>query len=262
MLPSLFLSHGSPMLPLTDVPARHFLQGLGARLARPTAIVVASAHWLTPGPMVNAVAVNATIHDFGGFPRALYEMRYPAPGSPALADRIAALFGQAGLACETDGERGLDHGAWVPLSMIYPAADIPVVQVALQPHLGPAHHLRIGAALAPLRAENVLVIGSGSLTHNLRELRRDDAEEPDWVRAFADWVGDAIAQDRLDDLLAYRTRAPWAERNHPTDEHFLPLFVARGAAGPTTLGRQIHASATHAALRMDAYAFGEPDGIL
>jgi 4,5-DOPA dioxygenase extradiol len=258
MLPSLFLSHGSPMLPLTEAPARHFLEGLAARLEQPRAILVASAHWETARPAVNAVAVNETIHDFRGFPRPLYALRYPAPGSPELAARVAALLGAAGLPADVDPARGLDHGAWVPLLLMYPEAEIPVLQLSLQPDLGPAHHLRLGQALAPLREEGVLVIGSGSFTHDLSEFRGRALEDPapGWVTEFADWMDLAIIEGRTADLLDYRARAPFAVKNHPTDEHLLPLFVALGAGGDAPRPQHLHASATHGVLRMDAYGFG------
>lgn len=254
MFPALFLSHGSPMMALTDSPARDFLRGLGQELGKPSAILVASAHWETRIPGLNKVERNTTIHDFYGFPPELFAMRYDAPGAPALADKAAGLLREAGLETGIDPERGLDHGSWVPLTLMYPAADIPVLQVSIQSQLGPDHHLRLGQALAPLRADNVLIIGSGSFTHNLRLLRRDavDGPQPPDVVAFADWFDAAIAGGRTQDLLEYRTRAPYAERQHPTDEHLLPLFVAMGAGGSA---RRIHASAMYSALRMDAYSF-------
>jgi len=254
MPPALFLSHGSPMLALTDSPARDFLRGLGREIEKPSAILVASAHWETDVPTFNSVARNATIHDFDGFPPALFAMRYEPPGSPALAAKAAALLNAAGLSSAIDTERGLDHGAWVPLSLMYPAADIPVVQIALQSHLGPAHHLRLGRALAPLREQNVLVIGSGSLTHNLSRLRRDavDGPQPADVVAFCDWFDAAITAGRQDELLAYRARAPFAVQQHPTEEHLLPLYVAMGAGGQ---GERLHSSAMYSSLRMDAYGF-------
>lgn len=257
MLPTLFISHGSPMLALEPSPARDFLAQLGQTLARPAAILVASAHWETGHPELNAVAVNDTIHDFYGFPAALYEMRYPAPGAPALAERAAALLRDAGLEATLDRARGLDHGAWVPLTLMYPAHDMPVLQVSLQTPLGPEHHLRLGRALATLRQEDVLVIGSGSFTHNLGRLRRvaPDAAPPPDVVAFADWMHSALQENRIDDLLAYRRNAPYAVAQHPTDEHLLPLFVALGAAGEKARATRLHASTTYGALRMDAYAF-------
>jgi 4,5-DOPA dioxygenase extradiol len=256
-LPSLFLSHGAPTLPLTDTPARAFLQHLGATLERPKAILVISAHWETAAPMVSAVDRNDTIHDFGGFPRALYEMRYPAPGTPAVAARAADLLRAAGLDCGIDQRRGLDHGAWVPLMLMYPQADIPVLQLSVQPHLGPEHHLRLGHALAPLRQEGVLIIGSGSFTHDLSEFRGHGPNDPapQWVNSFADWFHAALMEHRFDALLAYRQQAPFAAKNHPTEEHLLPLYAALGAAGENARPERLHASATYSVLRMDVYAF-------
>jgi 4,5-DOPA dioxygenase extradiol len=262
-LPAIFLSHGAPTLPLDDVAARAFLADLGRRIdaafGRPRVILVASAHWETASPEVSAPAVNDTIHDFHGFPPALYAMRYPAPGAPALAARTTDLLHAAGLPAAIDPDRGLDHGAWVPLLLMYPDADIPVAQVSVQTHLGPAHHLRLGHALAPLRDEGVLVVGSGAYTHNLMELRglrqQGITQEPAWVTSFADWAHAALLEGRVDDLLAYRRLAPSGARNHPTEEHLLPLFVAMGAGGAQEV-RHLHASTTHAALRMDVYGFG------
>jgi 4,5-DOPA dioxygenase extradiol len=257
MFPALFLSHGSPMLALTDDPARDFLRGLGRELGRPDAILVASAHWETPRPALNSVARNTTIHDFYGFPPELFAMRYEPPGAPALAEKAAALLQQTGMPADIDTQRGLDHGAWVPLCLMYPDADIPVLQVGIQSQQDPAHHLRIGQALAPLRADNVLIIGSGSFTHNLGRLRRDaiNAPQPPDVVAFSEWFDAAIRDGRQDDLLHYRTRAPYAVQQHPTDEHLLPLYVALGAGGATPTAERLHSSAMYASLRMDAYAF-------
>ena len=258
MLPTLFLSHGSPMMALEPSPTRDFLSELGPALGRPDAIVIASAHWETERPNVNAAAVNTTIHDFYGFPPALHAVQYPAPGAPQLAERVAMLLNHAGLAAEVDRDRGLDHGAWVPLMLMYPAHDIPVLQLSLQSPLGPAHHLQLGRAVAALRAENVLLIGSGSFTHNLARLRRGtpDAAPPADVAAFSDWMHNNLVQHRTDELVAYRRKAPYAVLQHPTEEHLLPLFVACGAAGENATARRLHASTTYSTLRMDAYAFG------
>ena len=251
MLPSLFISHGSPMMPLRNAPARDFLRGLGAQLERPKAILVASAHWDTERPEIGAAAVNSTIHDFYGFPPALYALRYPAPGDPALAADIANRIG-AGL----DHERGLDHGAWVPLLLMYPDRDIPVMQISLQSYLGPEHHLLLGKSLASLREQGVLVIGSGGLTHNLRRQRAPEDNSPAApdVDAFADWMHDALVEGRTDDLLDYRRRAPHAAAQHPTEEHLLPLYVAMGAGGEQAT--RLHASTSYGVLRMDTFAFG------
>ena len=258
-MPSLFLSHGAPTLPLTDTPARAFLSGLGGTLTQPKAILVVSAHWETAVPTVSAADRNETIHDFRGFPRALYEMSYPAPGSPTVATRVAELLRAAAIECNIDRSRGLDHGAWVPLLLMYPHADIPVLQLSVQPHLGPEHHLRVGRALAALRQEGVLVIGSGSFTHDLSEFRGHGLNDPapDWVNSFADWFHDELTGNRIDHLLDYRRQAPFAAKNHPTEEHLLPLYTALGAAGEKTDTARLHASATYSVLRMDVYAFSD-----
>jgi 4,5-DOPA dioxygenase extradiol len=264
ILPSLFLSHGAPTLPLTDTPARAFLSELGGQLLRPKAIVVISAHWETSVPTISAVDRNETIHDFFGFPKALYQLRYPAPGSPSVAARVAELLGASGLESRIDRSRGLDHGAWVPLLLMYPQADIPVLQVSVQPHLGPKHHLALGRALAPLRQEGVLIIGSGSLTHDLSEFRGHGPNDlaPKWVNDFADWLQGALLAGQTDELLDYRRQAPFAAKNHPSEEHLLPLYAALGAAGDDARAERLHASATYGVLRMDVYAFGAPDGIV
>ena len=257
MLPTLFISHGAPTLPLSESPAAAFLKGLAATISRPKAILVASAHWETERPEVTAVQVNETIHDFYGFPRVLYQLTYPAPGDRALAGRVANLLHAGGLPTILNPGRGLDHGAWVPLLLAFPQHDIPVVQVSLQTQHGPAYHLRLGEALAPLRAEGVLVIGSGSWTHDLRRFRGQAADapvQPD-VTAFAEWMDRAVQEGRVGDLLDYRARAPFAVANHPTEEHLLPFYVAYGAAGPDARPVHLHASAMFSMLRMDAYAF-------
>ena len=258
MLPTLFLGHGSPMTALEDTAAHRFLCTLDGAVPRPRAILVASAHWETLAPAVNTPARNTTIHDFFGFPRPLYELRYDAPTAPWLAQRTAALLQAAGLGCETDSSRGLDHGAWVPLLLAYPQADIPVVQLSLQPPLGPSHHLTLGAALAPLREEGVLIIGSGSFTHDLSRFRGrldfNAPETPD-VKAFCDWMSEKILAGDLAALANYRKLAPHAREEHPTDEHLLPLHVAIGAAGPAPKATLLHSSVEYGLLRMDAYRF-------
>ena len=260
-MPSLFLSHGAPTLPLTDTPARSFLNQLSGMLARPKAVLVISAHWETSVPTIGAVDRNETIHDFGGFPQALYQLRYPAPGSPTVAARASDLLRASGIDCRIDRSRGLDHGAWVPLLLMYPQADIPVLQLSVQPHLGTKHHLLMGRALAPLRQEGVLIIGSGSLTHDLSEFRGHGPNDPapDWVNAFADWFHSALTTERTDDLLDYRRQAPFAIKNHPSEEHLLPLYAALGAAGENAHAERLHASSTYSILRMDIYASRAPN---
>ena len=258
-LPALYVSHGSPMLVLDNSAAKDFLSGFGKELGRPEAIVVASAHFETETPSLSADERPAMIYDFGGFPRALYEMTYPAPGDPLLAQRAAAMLTDAGLPTRTVTNRGFDHGAWVPLKLLYPEADIPIVEISVQPHAGALHHVALGRALAPLREEGVLLMGSGSLTHNLSQLPRygrdPNAPAPDWVSQFGDWANERIAAGDLDAIADYRERAPFARENHPTEEHFLPLPFAIGAGGDGARGKRVHSSHQYGILMMDAYAF-------
>jgi len=259
-LPSLFISHGAPDLALSETPARRFLEGLAADLPRPDAIVIASAHHEAQGVSVRAPARFRTWHDFGNFDRRLFEMRYEPPGAQHLAEEVLRLLADAGLDPRRDGSDLIDHGAWVPLSLIYPDADIPVVMVSIDPSRDSHWHARVGAALAPLRASNVLLIGSGSISHNLRAVftSRPGADKA-WVDGFTEWLEDAIRRGDRDALLSAMTAAPDAARNHPTDEHLLPLFFAWGAGGGSA-GRRLHHSYTYEVLAMDAYAFGEtPD---
>ncbi|MDA0998747.1 MAG: class III extradiol ring-cleavage dioxygenase [Proteobacteria bacterium] len=255
--PAIFVSHGAPTLVLDPSPARDFLGKLADVAAKPKAVLLVSAHWETERPALSVAATPETIHDFYGFPEPLYQIRYPAPGAPDLARQAAGLIDGAGMGPVSFEDRGLDHGAWVPMQLAYPAADVPVTQLSIQPHLGPEHHFRIGEALRPLRDDGVLILASGGLTHNLGEFRgrAPDAVAPDWVSAFDQWFGWAVAEGRIDDLLNYRTRAPQAVRNHPTDEHLLPVFVALGAGDPCVPGRHLHKSHSYGVLAMDAYAF-------
>ncbi len=257
MLPTLFVSHGAPDLVLKDVLARHFLEGLGRSLTRPRAVIAVSAHWETVRPAIGAAVRPETIYDFGGFDPRLFQMRYPAAGDPVLAERVAGLLSEAGLPGSLDKTRGLDHGVWVPMSLAYPDASIPVVPLSIQPDRDPAYHLRLGLALASLPPEDVLILASGSFTHDLRRFRGQpiDTAQPADVTAFATWFDAALVEGRLPDLLDYRARAPHAEANHPSDEHLLPLFVALGAAGPNPRVERLHSSSTYGFLRMDAYAF-------
>lgn len=256
MRPSIFISHGSPALIGEDIPARDFLAGLGREIGRPSAILVASAHWETPAPRASTAAAPATIHDFYGFPEALYRLRYPAPGAPQVAAKAVDLLKRAGFAAAPDPAQGLDHGAWSPLLLIYPEADIPVAQISLQTPLGAAHHFAVGRALATLRGDDVLVLGSGGATHNLGALERGNhGTAPDWAAAFDAWVAEKIQAGDAAALADYRRQAPHARMAHPRDEHFLPLLVAFGAGGEGAKGRQLHRSFAHGSLSMAAYAF-------
>ncbi|MEW6689505.1 MAG: class III extradiol ring-cleavage dioxygenase [Pseudomonadota bacterium] len=252
-LPVLFLSHGSPMHALEPGAVRAAWQRLARALPRPKALLVASAHWETHLPMLGGGAKPETIHDFYGFPKPLYEIEYPAPGEPALAERALALLKAAGFTAAIDGCRGLDHGAWSPLLHMYPQADVPVAQVSMQTELGPRHHLALGRALAPLAAEGILLIGSGHMTHNLRERR--NGPPAGYVREFQDWVKSRIEQHDLESLADYRSLTPHGARAHPTEEHFLPLFFALGAAPERYRAERVYDTIETGSLAMDAYRF-------
>ncbi len=256
MLPSIFVSHGSPTLLIDDCAARDFLAGLGEQIGRPSVILCVSAHWEAMRPTLNAAAMPETIHDFQGFPERLFQERYDAPGSPEIAGEAAALLASSGLEGDIDPGRGLDHGAWVPLKLMYPAADIPVVQLSVQSALDAEHHRRVGEALRPLRERGVLIMGSGGATHNLRELnwREMNAPPQPHVAAFENWLVTSVSNGSVDELVNWRTCAPEAQRIHPTVEHFFPLFVPLGAA-TSPRGRVLHRSFTFAALSMAAFAW-------
>ncbi len=254
MLPSLFISHGSPMLALEPGLSGPALARLALELPRPKAIVVVSAHWESQSLLLTAGAQPRTWHDFGGFPAPLYAVQYPAPGAPQLAREIAQQLNDAGLPAELDAQRPFDHGAWVPLSLLYPQADIPVLQLSLPSHLGPELQTRVGRALASLRAQGILLIGSGSITHNLGELNwraGPDVITP-WAKEFRDWLVEKLEADDEEALHHYRLLAPNAARNHPSEEHLLPLFFARGAGGTFKVE---HSGFTYGALGMDIYRF-------
>jgi 4,5-DOPA dioxygenase extradiol len=264
MLPTLFLSHGSPMHALHAGRAGAAWAALGRDLPHPRAVLIASAHWESEWPMLTTGGRPETIHDFGGFPSQLYEVRYAAPGEPSVAGRAIELLRAAGLPANGNGCRGLDHGAWVPLLHMYPQADVPVVQVSLQPQLGAAHHLRLGEILAPLRDEGVLIVGSGHLTHNLREwigharrhgMQPQETDAEPYVREFSDWVDDALRGDDRERIGNWLQQTPHARRAHPTDEHFLPLPFAFGAAGPAPRVERLDLGVDSGVLAMDAYVF-------
>ncbi|MCP5366982.1 MAG: dioxygenase [Hyphomicrobiales bacterium] len=261
-LPSVFVSHGAPTFILEDGPARDFVAGLGAwidaRGGRPRAILCASAHWETAAPAVSGAARPATVHDFYGFPDELYALRYPAPGAPEVADQASGLLAAAGIGCAVDPGQGLDHGAWVPLMLMYPDADVPVAQVSLQVAGGPAAAWALGRALAPLRAQGVLVLGSGGAVHNLSRIRYGGGEVPDWAADFGAWMAGRVEAGDTEALLAYRGRHPAGALAHPREEHLLPLHLALGAAcgeDRAPRGQVLHRGFMHGPLSMAAYAF-------
>jgi 4,5-DOPA dioxygenase extradiol len=257
-IPSVFVSHGAPTLVTDPVPTRGFLLGLGGTLPRPRAVLCVSAHWDTQAPRLTSGTNPRTMYDFYGFPDELYEMTYPAPGDPALAERAAELLASAGLPAALDSQRGLDHGAWVPLSLMYPDADIPVVQLSVQSHLPAAHHLALGRAIAPLRGEGVLILASGNATHNLRDVFSHDMREAPapYAKAFADWLGAQVKAGDHEAMADYLAKGPEARRNHPTPDHYVPLLVAAGAAmAGHGKGEIIHDGWTYGVLSMAAYAW-------
>jgi 4,5-DOPA dioxygenase extradiol len=267
-LPTLFVSHGSPMCALRTSAVAEPWAALARDLPRPRAVLVASAHWETELPMVGTAERPQTLHDFGGFAPALERIRYAAPGAPDLSRRVLDLLAQAGLPASANGCRGLDHGAWVPLVHMFPQADLPVLQVSIQTSLGAAHHLQLGAALAPLADEDVLIIGSGSITHNLRDWSRfahenglqPSAQEPlPYVRQFRDAIDAGMRRGDVEFLSSYRERAPHAQRAHPTEDHFLPLLVAYGAAGARPRVERIDLGVDGSAIAMDVFVF-RPSG--
>jgi len=263
-MPALFVSHGSPLLAIADSPARRFLSALGSRLPRPEAIVAVSAHHDAPETEITGAPHPETVHDFGGFPRELYEIRYPAPGAPELAERVAALLRAESFLARVDARRGFDHGAWIPLYLMYPRAQTPLLQVSIDTRQNAERHLALGRALRPLRDEGVLLLASGGATHNLGLYMhadgRDDRDVPPFVAAFNEWTAKAIHERRYDDLVRWRELAPYAAQNHPTAEHFLPLFAAVGAADGEERGERIHSSYDRGLLSLDAYAFGSGNG--
>jgi 4,5-DOPA dioxygenase extradiol len=255
-LPTVFVSHGAPTFATEPGLAGAQLRALGRALGKPEAIVVVSPHWMTRGVEITATAAPQTVHDFGGFPRALYAIEYPAPGAPGLAAQVQQLLQSQGIAASLDTQRGLDHGAWVPLLHMYPDADVPVLQVSIPFDTDEAGALQLGRALASLAARGVLVVGSGSLTHNLYEFRMGEAGEASYAREFCGWIRDAVTRGDTRRLVQALDQAPHARRAHPTTDHFLPLLVAAGAAAEATPSTVLDGGIRHGVLAMESYVFG------
>lgn len=259
--PPLFLSHGAPNMALQDTPVRQFMRELEQSYGHPDAIIVCSAHFETDGAAVVCDPSPEMIYDFRGFEAELYEMHYPAPGDPKLAEEVFEAIQGAGLPVKKMAKRGYDHGTWVPFSLIWPEANIPIVQVSIDPDASPVYHYTLGQALAEFSERNVAIVGTGQITHNLQALfaKGRDAELDnnikDWVIEFLRWFDEKLEGGEVEQLLSYREAAPHAKANHPTDEHLLPIFVAMGAAGKKFEARKIHASYTFDFLAMDAWEF-------
>jgi 4,5-DOPA dioxygenase extradiol len=257
-LPSFFVPHGAPTFALRPGAAGAALSASAIGLPRPRAIVIVSAHWETAQPTVGFAERPETIHDFWGFPGALDALRYPATGCREASGEVLAALLAAGFPAKADASRGLDHGAWLPLRLMFPEADVPVLPLSIQGHLGPEHHYRVGQALAPLTGKGFLIIASGNLTHNLADYQRaamNGGQTPAYVRGFSDWIWSRLQTRDLPALIDYRQQAPDAVRAHPRDKHLLPLYVALGAAGDKALPQRLHAGIDDYVLAMDAFAF-------
>lgn len=256
-LPTLFVSHGPPTFALEPGKAGPLLADLGKRLPRPKAVLVVSPHWMTRDVQITGSLRPSTVHDFGGFPAPLYEIEYPAPGHPELAARAAELLKAAGWNPSLNAQRGLDHGAWVPLIYLFPQADIPVFQVSMPIDLDCASALEFGAALSPLADEGVLIIGSGSLTHNLSEFRGNSSAEASYVGEFVAWIRQAVQSSDRGKIAQALAQAPHAHRAHPSSDHFLPLPFAFGAAQKNQAVTILPGGIVHAVLSMESYVFGQ-----
>lgn len=256
--PALFVPHGAPTFALRPGAAGAALSAMAASLTLPRAIVIVSAHWDTAVPTVGFAERPETIHDFWGFPDELYEIRYPATGCREASEEVVATLKSAGLSVVSDASRGLDHGAWVPLRLMFPDADVPVIPLSIQSRGGPAAAYKLGQALAPLTARGFLVIASGNLTHNLRDYQmaaRSGGQTPGYVRQFTNWLADNLYANDIDTLLDYRRQAPGGMQAHPSDEHLLPLYVALGAGGENAEAKRFHAGIDDYVIAMDAYSF-------
>ncbi|MDD2741842.1 MAG: class III extradiol ring-cleavage dioxygenase [Rhodocyclaceae bacterium] len=256
--PPLFVPHGAPTFALRPGAAGAALVATAQTLPPPRAIIVLSAHWSSDVPTVGFAERPATIHDFWGFPDELYTLHYPATGCPEASTEVVATLSAAGLPVEQDAERGLDHGAWVPLRLMFPDAEVPVIPLSMPAHGGPLAAWQLGQALAPLIEQGFQIIASGNLTHNLRDYQtayRNGGQTPAYVRQFTDWFAARLASHDTAALLDYRQQAPDARQAHPSDEHLLPFFVALGAAGEQASAQRLHAGIDDYVIAMDAYAF-------
>ncbi|WP_435167713.1 DODA-type extradiol aromatic ring-opening family dioxygenase [Paenibacillus glycanilyticus] len=255
MLPSYFFAHGAPSIVLEDNSYTDLLKTFAANHPKPKAIVLFSAHWEENVQAVSASKTYSTIYDFGGFQDELYRMTYPAKGDRSLADRIVSLFESQGIQAVTDDERGLDHGAWAVLKLLYPNADIPVIALSVNRYLTNEQQYRIGKSLAQLREQDVLIIGSGGTVHNLRALNWRSDGVDDWAAGFDQWLQEHVESWDLDALFQYRTLAPYAAQAVPTSEHFIPLLLAMGAGDGTRQAKLLHRSYQYGNLSLSCWEF-------
>ncbi|WP_445115382.1 dioxygenase family protein [Acinetobacter sp. WZC-1] len=252
-LPGLYISHGSPMLALDPEQIGPALNRLSLNLPRPQAIVVMSAHWESNAMEVSTAIRPETWHDFRGFPQPLYEIRYPAPGNPELAEEILRLLANAHIPAHANSTHPRDHGVWVPLLHMYPDAAIPVIEISLPVHMDAHGIYKVGQTLAPLRDKQILLIGSGSITHNLRELSWNDqqADTPEWASTFKSHVISKLTHGDYEAILDWKN-IPHVQHNHPTPEHLSPLFFSMGTGHRFSI---VHSSFSMSTLGMDIYRF-------
>ncbi len=255
-LTTVFVSHGAPNLPFEEIPARNFFTHLGTKFKDFNAILCISAHWETVKPTLNAVEVNKTIHDFYGFGPELYDINYPVAGAPELAEQTHDLIIDSGIPCELDFTRGLDHGAWIPMLLMFPDLEMPVFQLSIQEHLDPIKHMELGCAISSLRNEKVLILGSGGAVHPLGYAPLHPGATTDkWAVEFNEWLKNTVLNGNMKSLVDYKNRSPYPERAHPYPDHFMPLITAMAAAGDEAEGKIIHDSWYWGDLGMGAYEF-------
>ncbi len=254
--PVAFISHGAPTFAIEPGLLGPRLRTLGAQLPELKAVLVVSPHWQTRDVMVMSTARPETVHDFGGFPSSLYALQYPVAGQPELAKEAAQLLSAAGFPATLDDRRGLDHGAWVPLLHLLPEATVPVFQVSMPFNLTTGTAVELGQALAPLRDQGVLIVASGSMTHNLYEFRHSSSQSEPYVEEFSDWVETAVRTNGFKQLIDYRYEAPHAERAHPSEEHFLPLLIAMGATTEADEVSVLQGGVSNGVLSMESFIWG------
>jgi 4,5-DOPA dioxygenase extradiol len=259
MIPSYFIAHGAPLIAIEDNEYTQFVNRLGRTLPRPNAIILFSAHWESPIQHVSNVEEYSTIYDFGGFPEELYRIKYPAKGKREITKEIEELFTKQGISFQVETNRGLDHGAWVVLRLLYPNADIPVIAMSINPNLSPEQQYKIGKSLSSLREKDVMIIGSGGTVHNLRALKwADDGKVEDWALDFDEWLARHLRNWDTESLFKYRSLSPTAELAVPINgnEHFVPLFYAMGAADDQQKATLLHRSYRYGNLSHSVWQFG------
>jgi 4,5-DOPA dioxygenase extradiol len=255
MMPSYFFAHGAPSIVLENNAYTSFLKDFAAQTPKPKAIVLFSAHWESRLQTISAVDTYSTIYDFSGFQDELYQMTYPAKGERSISDQIQSLLTEHGIPNQMDEGRGLDHGAWAVLKLIYPDAEIPVVALSVNRYLTNAQQYQIGKALTALREQDILIIGSGGTVHNLRRLNWHTQGSDDWASSFDTWLQSKLETWDLEALFDYRDQAPYATESVPTNEHFIPLLLAMGAGDTNRQAKLLHRSYQYGNLSLSCWQF-------